>query len=78
MNRKDRRKAQKLMRGWQKKDPVLQGTDELWDLKIQKELAKMMMAAHLQELHEHLPEDEAKNIVYRWMDESGNEGEMRV
>ena len=78
MSQKRSRKAHKIIRGFQQKEPMHQGTDELWDLKIQKELMKMMMSAHLQELHEHLPEDEAKKIVYRWMDESGNEGEMTI
>ena len=55
-----------------------QGTDELWDLKIQKELMKMMMEAHLQEVKKHMPEGEAEEMVFRWMDESGNEGEMKV
>ena len=78
MGQKHSRKARKIIRGFQRNEPIRHNTDQLWDLKIQKELMKMMMSAHLQELHEHLPEDEAKKIVYRWMDESGNEGEMTI
>ena len=42
MSQKHSRKARKIIRGFQRHEAMYQGTDNLCDLKIQKELLKMM------------------------------------
>ena len=70
MSQKHSRKARKIIRGFQRHEAMYQGTDNLWDLKIQKELLKMMSEAHLQEVKQHLPKDEAERMVLGWLEES--------
>jgi hypothetical protein len=48
----------------------------LHDLKLKRELMKMMLEAHMQELHETLPPEQLEGMTYRWLDDSGKEWEM--
>lgn len=57
---------------------MFQGRDHLDDLKLKKELIKMMSQAHLQEVKKHLPADEAENYVIRWLDESPHKEEKEL
>ena len=72
MSQKHSRKARKIIRGFQQKEPMLQGRGHLDDLKLKKELMKMMLEAHLQEARSHMPKDEAEEMTIRWLDESPN------
>ena len=70
MSQKHSRKARKIIRGFQRHEAMYHGNDNLWDLKIQKELLKMMSEAHLQEVKQHLPKEEAERVVISWLEES--------
>jgi hypothetical protein len=78
MSQKHSRKARKIIRGFQLKEPMRQGTDHLWDLKIQKELMKMMSEAHLQEVKQHMPKDEAERMVIGWLDDSPHKEDEKL
>lgn len=78
MSQKHSRKARKILRGWQQGDAVYRNTESLWDLKIQKELMKMMAEAHLQEVKQHMPEDEVERMVIGWLDDSPHKEDEKL
>jgi hypothetical protein len=78
MSQKHSRKARKILRGFKANDPIFQNSDSLHDLKLKRELMKMMMEAHMQELHEQLPPEQLEGMTYRWLDDSGKEWETRL
>ena len=78
MSQKHSRKARKIIRGFQQKEPLRQNTDGLWDLKIQKELMKMMGEAHLRETMNHMPKDEAGKVVITWLEESPHKEDEKL
>jgi len=75
VGQKHARKARKILRGFRPNDPIFEDTSSLHDLKLKRELMKMMMEAHMQELHETLPPEQLENLAYRWLDDQGNEWE---
>lgn len=75
---RDLRRPIRPSRGFQRKEPLFQGRDDLEDLKLKKELIKMMSEAHLQEVKKYLPEDEAERQVIGWLDESPHKEEKEL
>ena len=73
MSQKHSRKARKIIRGFRNSEPMFHGTDSLHDKKLKTELAKMILQAHMQEVQQHLPKEEAEEMAYRFMDQDGNE-----
>jgi len=60
-------------RGFRADEPMHQGLDPLHDKKLKTELAKMILQDHLKQVREHLPEDAADELAYRFMDSDGNQ-----
>ena len=60
-------------RGFRADEPMRQGLDPLHEKKLQAELAKMILTDHLKQVREHMPEDAADKLAYRFMDSDGNE-----
>lgn len=60
----------RILRSFASPEIRYQGKEDLEDLKLKKELMKMMSEAHLQEVKQHLPKDEAERVVISWLDES--------
>ena len=70
MGKKRGWKSTRPARGFQQKEPLRQGRDHLDDLKLKKELMKMVLLDHLAEVQNHLPEDEAETMTIRFLEES--------
>ena len=64
-------------RGFQEKDSVLHGKESLEDMKLKRELQKMMLEDHFAKLKAELPKEEAEEMVIRWMDDTGKEWTTR-
>ena len=73
MSQKHARGARRIVRGFQANEPMHQGLEPLHEKKLQAELAKMILTDHLKQVREHLPEDAADKLAYRFMDSDGNE-----
>lgn len=56
----------------------MDGSEDLWKRKIQKELMAMMIREHLEVTKKELGIDEAETQAYRFFDESGNEWVERI
>ena len=75
MSQKHARKARRIIRAFEQSDPIFENTDSLHDLKLKRELMKMMLEDHMTQLQEVLPADQLENMTYRWIDDEGNEWE---
>jgi len=60
-------------RGFRADEPMHRDLEPLHEKKLQAELAKMILTDHLKQVREHLPEDAADKLAYRFMDNDGNE-----
>lgn len=65
-------------RGFQEKDSVLYGKDSLEDMKLKRELMKMMLEDHMSQGRAHLSKEDAEEMTIRWMDDTGKESTERV
>lgn len=65
-------------RGWRERDDIHLGKDSLEDIKLRRELMKMMMEDHLRQTHQFLPKEMAEELTFRWLDDEGNEGEINI
>ncbi len=74
-NRADRRARHfnKQARGFENVEPLFTGRDSLEDKKLKTELMKMVMLDHLKQVGEWLPEEEAEEMTYRFMNSEGEE-----
>ena len=77
MGQKHARRARKVIRGFQANDPIFANTDSLHDLKLKRELMKMMLEDHMKQLHEELPPEQLEGMTYRWLDDTGKEWEAQ-
>ena len=60
-------------RGFQEKDSVLYGKESLEDLKLKRELQKMMMQDHFAQVRTELSKEDAEEMTIRFMDDTGKE-----
>ena len=60
-------------RGFQEKDSVLHGKESLEDMKLKRELMKMMLEDHMAQGRAHLSKEDAEEMTIRWMDDTGKE-----
>lgn len=60
----------RILRSFAQPEATYYGKEALEDLKLKKELMKMMSEAHLQEVKQHLPKEEAERVVISWLEES--------
>ena len=64
-------------RGFQEKDSVLYGKESLEDMKLKRELMKMMLEDHMAQGRAHLSKEDAEEMTTRWMDDTGKEWTTR-
>ena len=63
MQQRYRRPTQLGGRGFQDRDSITWGSDQLWDKKIQRELAKMIGEDHMRQVRVHLPKETAQEMA---------------
>ena len=60
-------------RGFQEKDSILYGKENLEDMKLKRELMKMMLEDHMAQGRAHLSKEDAEEMTIRFMDDTGKE-----
>ena len=73
MGREERRRKQRKSRRELRDQYEITGKDKLEDLKLKKELMKMIMEDHLKQVREHLPKEDAEKMIYQWNSSDGEE-----
>jgi len=73
MGREGRRRLERQQRRELRDQWEVKGRDKLEDLKLNKELMKMIMEDHLKQVNQHLPKEEAEKKVYQWHSSDGEE-----